>query len=92
MVNKHMCLSRVAVREHALTRYACAYLFDHAYPLCVAMPLPFCRAGAGGDAIFWFIVSSEDTMSLKMCGLLLVNGTTHGLMGRIKNRKASCAY
>ena len=39
-------------------------------------------AGAGGNAI----VSSEDTMSFKMCGLLLVNGATHGLIEGIKNR------
>ena len=30
-------------------------------------------AGAGGGAIFYSIVSSEDTMSLTMCRLLLVN-------------------
>ena len=49
-------------------------------------------AAGGGGAIFYSIVSSEDTMSLTMCRLLLVIGATHGLIEGIKNRKASCAY
>ena len=80
---------------HLIARYALIYLTTPT--LCghaISILQRIAAAGAGGDAIFCsiIIVSSEDTMSLKMCGLLLVIGATHGLIEGIKNRKASCAY
>ena len=74
-----------------------AYLFDHAH---FVWPWHFhfaenssCWSTRG--CYFFVLVSSEDTMSLKMRGLLFVVGATHGLIEGIKNRKQAalvCAY
>ena len=76
-----------------IARYALVYLTRPT--LCghaTSILQRIAAAGTGEDAIFCSIVSSEDTMSLKMCGLLHVIGTMHGLIEGTKNRKASCAY
>ena len=56
-----------------IARYALIYLTTPT--LCghaTSILQRIAAAGAGGDAIFCSIASSEDTMSLKMCVLSLV--------------------
>ena len=79
-----MCLSCVVVKKHALFYLTTPTLCGHATSILQRI------AAAGRPEQEGMLVSSEDTVSLKMCGLLLVIGATHGLIEKI--RKASCAY